>query len=137
MPLNRTQAWKIARAVPGARERLWFRQPALFVNDQFLTKVHHVEDAMVLKVGSLEMREMMLGAEPALFYITDHYRNFPFVLMHLSALDARTLKQMLEARAAQLAATKPVKRPTKKKVVKKIAAKKKQPGKRVAKAKPA
>jgi hypothetical protein len=27
----------------------------------------------------------MLEAEPELFYITDHYRKFPFVLVRLSA----------------------------------------------------
>jgi len=50
---------------------------------------------VTLQVGSMEMRDMMLEAEPKLFYITDHYRKFPFVLVRLSALTRTVLKDML------------------------------------------
>jgi hypothetical protein len=72
----------------------------------------------------MEMRDMMLEAEPQLFYITDHYRKFPFVLIRLKALTAKTLKEMLVGRAAQLAAMPPIKRRPKKTDKKKIAQKK-------------
>ena len=72
--------------MPGAEEVLWFNKPAVFMHGQFLTKVHDKEEAMTFRVSSMEMRDMMLEAEPKLFYITDHYRNFPFVLARLSAL---------------------------------------------------
>ena len=101
--ITRAQGWKIALAIPGSKEVLWFRKPAVFLHDQFLTKVHDKEEAMTLRVSSMEMRDMMLEAEPELFYITDHYRNFPFVLARLSALTPKTLKEILAGRAAQLA----------------------------------
>lgn len=116
MPIKRADGWKIALSLPGAAETLWFNKPAVFIHGQFLTKVHDKEEAMVLRVGSMEMRDMMLEAEPKLFYITDHYRNFPFVLARLSALDKKVLKEILVGRAAQLAempqkkARKPVKK---------------------------
>jgi len=103
MPISRADGWKIALSLPGSTETLWFHKPAVFIHDRFLTKVHDKEEAMVLQVGSMEMRDMMLEAEPALFYITDHYRSFPFVLARLSALDRKSLKDMLVGRAAQLA----------------------------------
>jgi hypothetical protein len=103
MPIKREDGWKIALAIPGAYEKLWFHKPAVFAHDRFLTKVHHKEEAMVLQVGSMEMRDMMLEAEPRLFYITDHYRNFPFVLARLTALTPKALKEMLTGRARQLA----------------------------------
>ena len=118
MPITRNEGWKIALALPGAVETLWFNKPAVFIHDQFLTKVHDKEEAMVLRVGSMEMRDMMLEAEPKLFYITDHYRSFPFVLARLSALDKKSLKDMLVGRAAQLAAN-PPKRKAKTKIAKK------------------
>ena len=88
---------------------LWFKKPAVFLHGQFLTKVHDEEDAMTLRVSSMEMRDMMLEAEPKLFYITDHYRNFPFILARLAALTPKLLQQILVGRAAQLA-EKPVKK---------------------------
>lgn len=101
--IKRSDGWKIALSLPGATETLWFNKPAVFIHGQFLTKVHDKEDAMALRVSSMEMRDMMLEAEPKLFYITDHYRNFPFILARLTALTPKLLKEILAGRAAQLA----------------------------------
>jgi hypothetical protein len=130
--ITRAQGWKIALAIPGTTEVLWFRKPAVFLHDQFLTKVHDKEEAMTLRVSSMEMRDMMLEAEPELFYITDHYRNFPFVLARLSALTPKTLKEMLVGRAAQLAET-AEKAAKRKRPLKKVGAKKKIAAKRARK----
>ena len=124
MPISRKEGWKIALAFPGTEEVLWFNKPAVFLHGQFLTKVHDKEEAMTFRVSSMEMRDMMLEAEPRLFYITDHYRNFPFVLARLSALTPKLLKELIAGRAAQLAETadKAAKR---KKPLQKVGAKKK------------
>jgi hypothetical protein len=74
------------------------------VAEKFLTRVHTKEEAMVLAIGSMEMRDMMLEAEPRLFYITDHYKKFPYLLARLSKLDKPTLKDLLSARVLQIAA---------------------------------
>ena len=121
--LTKAEARKVMLAIPGTDERLWFNQPSVFIHDRFLAKTHHKEDAVTLQVGSMEMRDMMLEAEPRLFYITDHYRKFPFVLVRLSALTKKTLKDMLVGRAAQLAAMPPIKRRPKKDAKKKLATK--------------
>jgi hypothetical protein len=107
--LSKAEARKVILSIPGTDERLWFNQPSVFIYDRFLAKTHHKESAVTLQVGSMEMRDMMLEAEPELFYITDHYRKFPFVLVRLSALTKTVLKEMLVGRAAQLAAM-PVKK---------------------------
>jgi hypothetical protein len=121
--LSKAEARKVMLSLSGTDERLWFNQPSVFIHDRFLAKTHHKEDAVTLQVGSMEMRDMMLEAEPELFYITDHHRKFPFVLIRLSALTKTVLKEMLVGRAAQLAAMKPIKRAPKK-TKKKIAPKK-------------
>jgi hypothetical protein len=123
MPLTRADAWKIALSLPGAEERLWFNRPCVFIHDRFLTRVHDKEEAVVLQVGSMEMRDLMLEAEPELFTITEHYRNFPFVLARLKALTKTTFKEMLVGRARQLAEMPPPKRPKKKAAARKTAKK--------------
>jgi hypothetical protein len=122
--LSKAEARKIMLAIRGTDERPWFNRPSVFIHDRFLSKVHEKEEAAVLQVGSMEMRDMMLEAEPKLFYITDHYRKFPFVLIRLSALTPKVLKEILTGRAAQLAQMKPIKRPAKKVAKKKVARKK-------------
>ena len=126
MPLTRTEARKIALAVEGASEGPYFGKPAIFVAEKFLTRVHTKEEAVVLHIGSMEMRDVMLEAEPGLFYITDHYRSFPYLLARLSKLDKATLKDLLNARLLQIEAktkkkkpAEPAKVPAKKKAKKK------------------
>ncbi len=104
MPLTRAEARKIALSFEGTSEGPYFNKPAIFFGETFLTRVHTKEEAMVLAIGSMEMRDMMLEAEPKLFYITDHYKKFPYLLARLSALDKATLKDLLSARILQIAA---------------------------------
>jgi hypothetical protein len=126
MPITRAEARKIALSFPDTSEGPYFNKPAIFVGETFLTRVHTKEDAMVLAIGSMEMRDMMLEAEPKLFYITDHYKKFPYLLARLSKLDKATLKELLSARLLQIeskakkkrAAPKPKKTLAKKKAVK-------------------
>lgn len=123
MPISRSDAWKIALSLAGAEERPWFNRPCAFIHDRFLARVHDVEEAVVLQVGSMEMRDMMLEAEPDLFYITNHYRSFPFVLARLSGLTKTSFRQMLAGRAKQLAAMPPPKRAKKAAAAKKAVTK--------------
>ena len=113
MSLTRSEARKIALSFEGTSEGPYFGKPAIFVAEKFLTRVHHKEEAVVLAIGSMEMRDVMLEAEPKLFYITDHYKNFPYLLARLSALDKGTLKELLAARLLQIEAKKPKKRAAK------------------------
>ena len=122
MPLTRAEARKIALSFEGASEGPYFGKPAVFVAEKFLTRVHTKEEAMVLAIGSMEMRDVMLEAEPGLFYITDHYKNFPYLLARLSKLDRKTLQDLLNARRLQIEAKTKKKRaaaPTKKAPAKK------------------
>jgi hypothetical protein len=128
MPLTRAEARKIALAVEGATEGPYFGKPAVFVAEKFLTRVHTKEEAVVLNIGSMEMRDVMLEAEPKLFYITDHYKSFPYLLARLSKLDKTTLKELLNARLLQIEAKtkkkkrveeKPAEAPAKRKTKKK------------------
>jgi hypothetical protein len=130
--LSKAEARKMMLSIQGTDERLWFNQPSVFIHDRFLAKTHHKEDAVTLQVGSIEMRDMMLEAEPELFYITDHYRKFPFVLVRLSALTKPMLKEMLVGRAAQLAAM-PIKKARAKKTAAQKSGKKIVPAKRARK----
>src|SRR5579863_36501 len=113
MPLTRAEARKIALSFEGASEGPYFGKPAIFVAEKFLTRVHHKEEAMVLAIGSMEMRDVMLEAEPGLFYITDHYKNFPYLLARLSKLNKGTLKDLLAARVLRIEAKSKKKRAAK------------------------
>jgi hypothetical protein len=48
-------------------------------------------------------REYLLQAEPKIFFITDHYREYPIVLVRLSRIGRRQLAGVLEEAWRQVA----------------------------------
>jgi hypothetical protein len=101
--LSKAEARKIMLAVKGTSEAPYFGKHSVFYGESFVGRVHDKEEAVALRVGTIEMRDVMLEAEPELFYITDHYKNWPGLLARLSVLDKKTLKALIAGRAAQLA----------------------------------
>jgi hypothetical protein len=104
MPLSKAQARKTMLAIKGTHEQPYFAKPSVFYGESFVARVHDKEDAVALRVGTIEMRDVMLEAEPALFYITDHYKPWPMLLARLTALDTRTLKDLVLARLGEIEA---------------------------------
>jgi hypothetical protein len=126
--LSKAEAKKIMLAMKGTSETPYFGKPAVFYAESFVGRVHDKEEAVALRVGSIEMRDVMLEAEPALFYITDHYKPWPMLLARLKVLDRSTLKELVAARMREIdaKAQKKKKAPTAKKAVKKKVVKKKR-----------
>ncbi len=125
--ISKTEARKIMLAIKGTDERPYFGKPAVFYAENFVGRVHDKEDAVALRVGTIEMRDVMLEAEPKLFYITEHYKPWPMLLARLAVLDRTTLKELIAARMGEIDAKAKKKKktaPSVKKAVKKKAVKK-------------
>lgn len=112
--LTKAQARKTMLGVKGTSEGPYFGRPSVFYGEAFVGRVHDKEEAVALRVGSIEMRDVMLEAEPKLFYITDHYRPWPMLLARLAVLDAKTLKSLVAARIGEVEAKAARKKPAKK-----------------------
>ena len=126
--LSKAEARKIMLSIKGTSEAPYFGKPAVFYAESFVARVHDKEEAVALRVGTIEMRDVMLEAERRLFYITDHYKPWPMLLARLNVLDRTTLKELVAARMGEIDAkakkkksTPPGKKAVKKKVVKKKA----------------
>jgi hypothetical protein len=52
-------------------------------------------DSLVVRIGFLE-REAALAAQPEVFYITDHYLNYPAMLVRLHRVSRESLQKLLE-----------------------------------------
>lgn len=99
----------LALAFPGALEKPSYGQPAIFILKKFFTRRRADDNSAVVYVGSIDERDMLLEAAPAVFHITDHYRDYPIVLARLDRIDTATLKGMLERRWQQIAPKKMLK----------------------------
>ena len=123
MAITKAQFKKIALSFPEANEKLSYGSPAIFIAKKFFTRLRSQDDSIVWIVGSIDERDHMLEMDPKTYFITDHYKKFPYLLARLSKLDKTTLKELLSARLLQIEAKTRKKRTA---PVKKVLAKKKR-----------
>lgn len=100
--LSKAEAKKIMLGVKDTYEKPYFGKPSVFFGESYVGRIHDREDAVALRVGSIEMRDVMLEAEPKLFYITEHYKPWPMLLARLKVLDRATLKDLVLARIGEV-----------------------------------
>jgi hypothetical protein len=98
------QVRTIAFTFPGVEDGTSYGTPALKVRGKLLARVHQSIDCLVLRADFLD-RQILMQAAPSAFFITDHYRDYPWVLVRFSAVEARELPSLIE-RAWRLVASK-------------------------------
>jgi len=89
---------RIVLSFPGSSEGTSYGKPSFLIAGKFFTRLRSEDDSLVLIVDSIDERDMLLEAEPSLFHITEHYRNYPAVLARRSVIAVATLRGMLERR---------------------------------------
>ena len=87
---------QIALALPGVEEGTSYGTEAFKVGKKLFIRLHQSEPAIVVGMDESE-RAMRMKSEPETFYITDHYRDYPWVLVRLSSISRDDLRDLLEA----------------------------------------
>jgi hypothetical protein len=78
--------------------------PALKVRGKLMARLHQDGESLVLRTELLD-RQILMQADPETFYITEHYQNYPLVLVRLSKVSRAALPDLME-RAWRLVAPK-------------------------------
>ncbi len=86
---------KLALAFPGVEESLTFGTPSLKVSGKLLAQIWKDGESLILSMDILE-RDLRIQAEPDLFFITDHFRDWPSVLVRISQIDDDGLSDLIE-----------------------------------------
>jgi len=86
---------KVALSFPGVEEGTSYGTPAFKLGKKLLVRLHQDGVSLVLKVGDAT-RDHLLQADPDTFFITDHYRGYPYVLAHLDRLSTPDLRKLVE-----------------------------------------
>lgn len=86
---------KVALSFPDVEEGTSYRTPAFKLGKKLLVRLHQDGSSLVLKVGAAT-RDHLLQADPDTFFITAHYRGYPYVLAHLDRLTADDLRKLIE-----------------------------------------
>jgi hypothetical protein len=93
---------KMAMGLEGVEESTSYGTAAFKIRGKLIARLK--EDGESLVVGTtFEEREEMMRAEPETYYITDHYLNYPWVLVRLPKVHPDALRDLLKG-AVRLAA---------------------------------
>ena len=95
---------EIAHALPGVVDGTSYGTPALKVGGKLIARVHQSMNCMVLRSNLLD-REILMQSAPDAFFITDHYRDYPWILVRLAVVEKSALPDLIE-RAWRLVASK-------------------------------
>jgi hypothetical protein len=88
----------IAMALPDVEESTIHGAPSLKVRGRLLAcpALHRSAEPNTLAVRiDLDQRGELMAAEPSVYYVTDHYVNYPTVLVRLSRIDRDSLRDLL------------------------------------------
>ncbi len=95
MSLTFDDVRQIALALPGVEEGTSYGTPAFKVKGKFLSRLKEDGETLVVRID-MDEREVLMAANPEAFYITDHYRGYPAMLVRMAAVDAEELRELLE-----------------------------------------
>jgi hypothetical protein len=83
------------RAFPGVEEGPCYGTPGFRVKGKFLARLREDGETLAIKCGDDE-RDFRMQADPETFFVTDHYRGYPVVLVRLSRVSQRDLRDVIE-----------------------------------------
>ena len=86
---------KIALAWPEVEDGTSYGTPALKVRRKLLVRLKEDGDSLVMPGVPREERDMLVEREPKIFYFTDHYREYPMVLVRLSKASCGIVEPLL------------------------------------------
>lgn len=81
---------------PDVEEGTSYGTRAIKVKGKLIVRLKEDGETIVLRVP-LVVREFLLREQPEVFFITDHYRDWPMVLVRLAAVRKKQLTELLEA----------------------------------------
>jgi hypothetical protein len=84
-----------ARTLPDVTESTSYGTPALKVKGRLFARLKEDGETLVLVMDFVN-RDLLLRDQPELFYLTDHYRNYPAILLRLAHVTIDRLEELLE-----------------------------------------
>jgi hypothetical protein len=99
----------IALRWPEVEDGTSYGTPALKVRKKLLVRLREDGDSLVMPGVPFEERDMLVESQPKVFYFTDHYSDYPMVLIRLSQTKRATVELLLRRQWQALASKRAIK----------------------------
>ena len=84
----------IALALDNVEEGTSYGTPAFKVRGALFARLKEDGDTLVVRMD-MDQRQELIDADPGTYYLTDHYLNYPWILVRLSRVHPDALRDLL------------------------------------------
>ena len=84
---------RLGKKLPEVEESTWFNTPSLKVRKRSFVRLR--EPDVIVVLVDMDEKEVLLQAEPEVFFATPHYDGYPAMLVRLSAIGSDELDEVL------------------------------------------
>jgi hypothetical protein len=81
--------------MPGVEESTSYGTPAMKVRGKLIARLKEDGATIVVPMPIAE-RDVRIAAEPEVFFVTDHYVPYPYVLVRLAKVTRTDLRELLQ-----------------------------------------
>ena len=86
----------MCEALPGIEEGMSYGTRAIKVKGKLIVRLKEDGETIVLKT-SFVVRDILMHEQPAVFFVTDHYLDWPMVLVRLKSVKKKQLAELVES----------------------------------------
>jgi len=94
MPVTFAAVRKIALSLDNVEERMSYGTPGFRVGGVLFLRFHQDGESLVVWTD-FEQRQELLAADPAAYYITDHYLNYEWILVRVARVHGDALRDLI------------------------------------------
>ena len=91
-----TDARQLILDLPGVEEGRSYGMPAFKVAGKFLARFRDHDEVLVIRLSDIDDRDVLMQLDPKAFFFTEHYRDYPAVLVRLPEVRRSLLAEILE-----------------------------------------
>ena len=73
-----------------------YGMPSFLLNGHFLARFRDEDTVLVVQLATIGERDVLMELDPRAFFFTDHYRNYPAVLVRLAEVPPALLGDVLQ-----------------------------------------
>ena len=77
-------ARRLLLELPEIAEGRSYGMPSFLLQGRFFARFRDEDSVLVLQLATIAEREVLMELDPRAFFFTDHYRNYPAVLIRLA-----------------------------------------------------
>ena len=88
-------ARRLLLSLPNVVEGRSYGMPSFLLNGRFLARFRDGDTVLVLQLATIGERDVLMRLEPQAFFFTEHYRNYPAVLIRLAKVPRSLLADVV------------------------------------------